>query len=112
MSEHEDMDLEIEIGALDVAAMRNRRRELLEELALLEDGLSEYENRTLDCSQVQKPVAVCREFFLAMHPLEHTRKEVVAMCIQKKVSPNTAQTQYSLNKRKWDQGWRGDSAEQ
>lgn len=108
MSEHEDMDLEIEIGELDVAAMRNRRKALLEELAALDDQLSQYETRVLDCSQVVKPVALCREFFLAMHPEGHPRKEVVRMCVQKGVAQNTAQTQYSLNIRKWERGWRGD----
>lgn len=100
-----DQELDIqeheELAAVDIAALRNRRAELLRELAEVDDRLSSYQNHVLDTSARPKPVQFCREVFDAMVEAGATRKQMVDFCVNKGVARNTASTQISLAWKKY-----------
>lgn len=89
-------------------ALQSRKEALLAELAEVEGTLSaQYRNWYLLSSVVPKPVALCREVFVAMAAEAGgvpKRADVLAKCTGKGISPNTAKTQYQVNKGRYERG--------
>jgi hypothetical protein len=86
-------------------ALAARREALVAELAEVEGTLAaQYRSWWLLSSVVAKPVALCREVFLNMVVEAGgvpQRKVVLETCTKKGVSPNTAKTQYQVNRTKY-----------
>lgn len=102
--EDEGNEEQDELASLDVAALRNRREELLKELESLEDLLADKQMHILVTSKVMGPCALFRQMFIEMHAAGKPRKDIIAFAVRKGIAPNTAKTQYQQNKQKWDRG--------
>lgn len=95
------LEVEVEEGPQEeeeVQALRTRRMALLQELALLDNRLAQVETHLLVTSQVVRPVALCREVFVALYGAR--RSQVVNTLVGKGVAPNTAKTQYQVLSKK------------
>lgn len=89
-------------------ALQARKQELLAELGTIEGTLqAQYRNWYLLSSVVARPVALCREVFLGQALVVGgvpQRKVVLDLCTSKGISPNTAKTQYQVNKGRYERG--------
>lgn len=94
----------------EVTAIRTRLQALREEVRELEGVLASQQIHMLVTSTVKGPVALVRDIFLA-HVTEDNqpgeRKEVVAQAVKAGVAPNTAKTQYQVNRKKLADGDQG-----
>lgn len=95
-----------ELSEEELEAALTERAELLARLAELDGVLATAQNHVLITSTVGSPVAKCREIFVAMRTVDPavSRKAVLDKCTAAGIAPNTAKTQYQVNKRKWEQG--------
>lgn len=91
----------------EVEGLKTKLQALREEVRELEGILAGYQTHLLVTSTVQSPVALVRDIFLAFVTEDGDpgrRKDVVNKAVQAGVAPNTAKTQYQVNRKKLENG--------